>query len=94
MMKYGSREGRRVVPGIAPPSPPTIPPPRVHLPTEPPSTRQRTRVLTAVNMVVGLISVDQLTLGLLFSDIRGMTEVYNLIKVRRINNHFVIPGND
>ena len=38
-------------------------------------------------MVVGLISVDQLSLGLQISGFQGMTEVYNLIKVGRINNH-------
>ena len=32
-------------------------------------------------MVVGLISVGQLTLGEHFSDIRGMTEVYNLFRI-------------
>ena len=33
------------------------------------------------NSAVGLKSVDQLTLGLRFSDIRGMTEVYNLSEI-------------
>ena len=45
-------------------------------------------------MVVGLISVDQLTLVVLFSGSRGMTEVYNLLITGRINNHLYIPGNE
>ena len=32
-------------------------------------------------MVVGLISVEQLTLDPVFSDIRGITEGYNLVKI-------------
>ena len=40
-----------------------------------------TAVSGRVNMVVGLISVAQLTSRALFSDIRGMTEVYNLVKI-------------
>ena len=43
-------------------------------------------------MVVGLRSVDQLSLDEHFSDIRGMTEVYNLSKLGRIINHYHIPG--
>ena len=41
---------------------------------------------------MGLISVDQLTLGWLFSGFLGMTEVYNLRNIGRINNHSLIPG--
>ena len=33
------------------------------------------------NSVVGLISVAQLTLGTLFSDLSLMTEVYNLVRI-------------
>ena len=44
-------------------------------------------------MVVGLISVDQLSLVPHFSGFPGMTEVYNLVKIGRINNHSYIPGN-
>ena len=43
-------------------------------------------------MVVGLISVDQLSLVTQISDIRGFTEVYNLCIAGRINNHLSIPG--
>ena len=43
-------------------------------------------------MVVGLISVDQLTLGTEISGFHGMTEVYNLLKIGRINDHSLIPG--
>ena len=44
-------------------------------------------------MVVGLRSVDQLSLSTQISGIRGMTEVYNLVYVGRIINHLLIPGN-
>ena len=47
----------------------------------------------ANNMVVGLKSVAQLTLEGLFSGFQGITEVYNLATVGRINNHLSIPGN-
>ena len=46
------------------------------------------------NMVVGLISVEQLSLDGLISDIRGITEGYNLVYIGRISNHFVIPGTE
>ena len=45
-------------------------------------------------MVVGLISVAQLTLDGLFSGFRTMTEVYNLVEIGRINDHYLIPGNE
>ena len=44
-------------------------------------------------MVVGLRSVAQLTLVGLFSGFGTMTEVYNLMRIGRISNHLVIPGN-
>ena len=47
-----------------------------------------------VNMVVGLYSVEQLTLGAQISGFKGITEVYNLIRIDRIINHFSIPGTD
>ena len=43
-------------------------------------------------MVVGLISVAQLTLSPEISDIDLITEVYNLLRIGRINDHYVIPG--
>ena len=45
-------------------------------------------------MVVGLILVAQLTLGVHFSGFLSITEVYNLLEIRRIINHFLIPGKD
>ena len=45
-------------------------------------------------LVVGLKSVDQLSLYGQISDIRGMTEVYNLSLAGIINNHFLILGTD
>ena len=44
-------------------------------------------------MVVGLISVRQLSLDPQISGFQGMTEVYNLLEIDRINNHLYIPGN-
>ena len=40
-----------------------------------------------VNSVVGLKSVQQLTLSGQIWDIRGMTEVYNLLTVGNPNDH-------
>ena len=45
-------------------------------------------------MAVGLISVQQLTLVVHFSDIRGITELYNLAVAGNPNDQNVIPGND
>ena len=45
-------------------------------------------------MVVGLRSVDQLSLVDQISGFPGMTEVYNLSKVGRINNHSFIVGTE
>ena len=98
MMKYGYREGPRVVPGIAPSRDPPIPypgytPPRPHR-----HTSLLHRVLTAasarLNIAVGLRSVDQLSLSTQISGFRGMTEVYNLAKAGNPNDHYVIAGND
>ena len=49
--------------------------------------------LHAKYMVVGLKSVAQLSLGVLFSGFQGITEGYNVLRTGRINNHLVIPGN-
>ena len=46
------------------------------------------------NMAVGLISVAQLSLDRRFSGFQGMTEVYNLMDIGRINNHYVICQNE
>ena len=45
-------------------------------------------------MVVGLISVGQLSLDDCFSGSRVMTEVYNLVEIDRIINHSPIPGTE
>ena len=55
------------------------------------SARRQSR---RAKVAVGLKSVDQLTLSVHFSGFLGMTEVYNLLKIGRINNHFFIPGTD
>ena len=79
--------------GIAPPRyPPGPTPPRVH-PSGTGCTPGPTSVLyPEYEGAVGLISVDQLTLSLGFSGFQGMTEVYNLFKIGRINNHYDIRG--
>ena len=85
MLNMGSWEGIWVVPGIAPLqttqpcTTPGTPSPRHagHGSTGARCTVQCPRS----NMVVGLISVDQLSLSGLFSGIRGMTEVYNVVGI-------------
>ena len=93
MTNSGVREGAGWVPGIAPPSHPHIPYPGY---TPPLPTCRYGYTLPGhngqVNMVVGLISVGQLTLWPVFSVFWTMTEVYNLSKIDRIINHFLIPG--
>ena len=44
-------------------------------------------------MVVGLNTVGQLSLSAHFSGFQVITEVYNLLRIDRINNHLYIPGN-
>ena len=85
MTKYGVLEGVLVVPRYSPPGPPqssTTPgtPPLPHLGTPWHVTVPRGHV-PAKNSAVGLKSVAQLTLSTLFSDIRGITEVYNLLEI-------------
>ena len=58
-----------------------------------------TRAVTAgtsarKNSAVGLISVRQLSLSTEISGFREFTEVYNLLRIDRIINHSVIPGNE
>ena len=43
-------------------------------------------------MVVGLRSVEQLSLDDHISGSKGMTEVYNLVRIDRISDHKCIPG--
>ena len=45
-------------------------------------------------MVVGLRSVDRLSLVGHFSGSRGITEVYNLLIAGIANDHKLIPGNE
>ena len=45
-------------------------------------------------MVVGLKSVEQLSLYVHFSDIGTMTEVYNLAIAGNANDHKCIPGTE
>ena len=45
-------------------------------------------------MVVGLISVEQLSLSGQISGSIGITEVYNLVRIGKIINHSFIPGNE
>ena len=45
-------------------------------------------------MVVGLISVGQLSLYVHFSGFKGITEVYNLLRIDNPNDHKGIPQNE
>ena len=67
--------------GIALPAtlPATIP--RVHPSPYPRLPVRRAGPDMQLKVAVGLKSVDQLTLSPVFSDIRGMTEVYNLKRI-------------
>ena len=85
-----------VVPGIAPPSHP-----QPHHPgyTSPPHPGARYTVYSApaavysgCKMVVGLKSVDQVSLSAEISGFQTITEVYNLVEIGRISNHSFIPG--
>ena len=83
-VKYGVLEGVLVVPGIALPAHPSPPHPGYTSPLPAGHhdrcyrSRRRTRGL---NIAVGLKSVAQLSLCAHFSLLRGITEVYNLVKV-------------
>ena len=89
-------EGPWVVPGIAPSqvpqsrTTPGTPLPRTPVPC--PRRHHARQYYGGVNMAVGLKSVQQLTLCAQISGFQGFTEVYNLPKIGRINNHFTIPG--
>ena len=78
-MEYGLLGHAGWVPGIAPSRHPPSPTTRVH-PYPPYRTVTGLLGLAVLkDMVVGLRSVAQLTLSRHFSDIRGITEVYNLL---------------
>ena len=97
MTKYGYIEGPGLGTGIAsrvPTQLPAIPYPGYTPPTARQHDRYRRVQYREVNSAVGLRSVDQLTLYAQISDIEGMTEVYNVMRIGRINNHFVIPQKD
>ena len=72
-----------------------------HTPGTPPPYPRYTAVMVTVphsaaarkNSAVGLESVDQLSLVAHISRSGTITEVYNLSKTGRINNHSFIPGN-
>ena len=81
------------VPGIALPAHPAGTPPRVHPSPPHPVPTTAAPVDPGYKVAVGLISVAQLSLWAHFSEIEGITEVYNLLITRRINNHFLISQN-
>ena len=73
-------------------------PPGPHHPGYTPRCRESTGTLPhghagQRNSGVGLKSVAQLSLYALISGFLGITEVYNLLRIGRIINHLVIPGN-
>ena len=84
-VKYGYLGGSWVVPG----STPSQDHPRPHHPgyTSPPTavrhryTECSPQLVPRTNSAVGLKSVEQLSLCPLFSDLRTMTEVYNLVRI-------------
>ena len=73
------------VPGIVPLQPTPVPPHPGYTPAPHIAGPGMLHGLHAVsgqrNTAVGLISVDQLSLYGLFSDIRTITEVYNLVRI-------------
>ena len=74
--------------GYSPPGTTRPAPPRVHLLPPPSSVLPCHRGQSpGVNMVVGLKSVDQLSLGAHFSGSRTITEVYNLATAGIPNDH-------
>ena len=93
MTNIGVRDGRRVVPGIAPPGTHPATPPRVHLPATMLHATATGTAAARLNEVVGLRSVDQLSLSLHFSGSRVFTEGYNLAIIDNPNDHKGIPGN-
>ena len=95
-VKYGVWDGLGLGTGIAPLRPPqdrTTPgtPPRTMPVVYMTSVLPRGRY-PRLNIVVGLKSVDQLSLSVQISGSRTITEVYNLVEIGRIINHFSIPG--
>ena len=92
MYKYGSWDGPGLGTGIALPGTHPHPPPRVHPPAPTATTQVFTGTYRGLKLVVGLISVEQLTLSARISGFQGITEVYNLVRIHRISNHSFIPG--
>ena len=81
----------------------TLPyPPSPHYPGYTPATPSSAALLATpphghvpdLNIAVGLKSVDQLSLSVHISRFGTITEGYNLLITGRINNHFVISGNE
>ena len=80
------------VPGIALPAPPLVPYPGYTSPSRMSTALGVSGSSHGVNMVVGLRSVHQLTLGTHFSGFRGITEGYNLVILGNPNVQNLIPG--
>ena len=87
-------DGLRVGTGIALPATLPVPHPGYTLPHRCPSMMYNRGARDQRNSAVGLKSVDQLTLSVHFSGFQTMTEVYNLLRIGRINNHLSITGNE
>ena len=92
MVKYGSWVWSWLGTGIAPPAThPATRTPGTPLP-HPVSPRLMRAESGQVNKVVGLISVDQLSLCAQISGFLGITEGYNLSLAGNPNDHKCIPG--
>ena len=86
--------GYRVGSGIAHPATHRSHTPGTPLPCPPVLRLPLSMQSRGVNSAMGLISVEQLSLSAHFSEILRFTEVYNLVRINRINNHSLIPGFD
>ena len=91
MTKYGLPGTVWLGTGIALPATLPAPLPRVHPSPTYPSTPASPGPHRQYQGAVGLKSVAQLTLGPQISDIRGITEVYNLSVAGDPNDHKFIP---
>ena len=87
MLNMGSWDGSGGYRYSTPPSPPASHHPGYTPPPTPVPVRTMKGAVQQTKYVVGLKSVDQLSLSDRISGSHTMTEVYNLSKIGRITNH-------